>query len=57
MAAHQAVLLAPLHFRYLERTRARALRKGLAYKTRLEVSHGMETDLIRLIEEAGKYNG
>ena len=46
VAAHPAILPAPLHFRYLERARARALRNGLAYKTQLEVSHGMETDLI-----------
>ena len=57
VAAHPAILLASLHFTYLERARARALRKGLAYKTRLEVSHGMEIDLIRWIQEAGRYNG
>ena len=48
---------APLHFRYLERARARTLRKGLAYETQLKVSYGMETDLIWCIEEAGRYNG
>ena len=57
VVAHSAILPVPLHFRYLERARARPLKKGLAYEIQLEVSHGMETDLIWWIEEAGRYNG
>ena len=47
VAAHLAILPAPLHFIYLERAGARALKRGLAY----------ETDLIWWIEEVERYNG
>ena len=57
VAAHPAILPALLHFRYLERARARALRKGLAYEAQLDVTHGMETDLAWWTQEMGQYNG
>lgn len=57
VAAHPAILPAPLHFIYLERERTAALKRGLVYETQVEVNHNMETDLIWWIEETGKYNG
>ena len=57
VAAYPAILPALLHFRYLKRARARALRKGLAYEAQLDVTRGMETDLGWWTEETRKYNG
>ena len=57
MAAHPAVLPAPLHYRCLERTKSVALRKGLPYDAQVEVSQEMKEELRWWTSKASQYNG
>ena len=57
VAAHPAILPAPLNFRYLERAKTQALRRGLPYEAQLDVTRRMKMDLSWWIEEAAKHNG
>ena len=54
VASHPAILPAPLHYRCLERTKSQALRKGLPYKTEVQVDAGMLDDLQ---DKLSKHNG
>ena len=57
VAAHPAVLPAPLHYRCLERAKSQALRRGLPYNTRVQVLQEMKDDLLWWQTEAPKHNG
>ena len=57
VAAHPAVLPAPLHYRCLERTKSVALRKGLPYDAQVEVSQEMKEELRWWTSKASQYNG
>ena len=45
VAAHPAILPAPIHYRHLERTRSRALAQGKPYETEMRVDQDMRRDL------------
>lgn len=45
VAAHPAILPAPLHYRHLESARSRAIQNGCTYKAELQIDPNMESDL------------
>lgn len=57
VAAHPAVLPAPLYYRHLERARSLALQQGLTYESIIEVNQEMEPDLDWWIHQAQLHNG
>ena len=57
VAAHPAVLPAPLHYRYLERARTQALRHSQDYESQLQVTQNVQKELTWWIREVAQYNG
>ena len=57
VAAHPAILPAPLYYCQLERRKLQALKKGLNYQSLVEVTTEMRTELQWWAEEACHHNG
>ncbi len=57
VAAHPAILPAPLYYHYLERGKSQALRKGLEYQSQVEVTTEMRMELQWWTEESCHHNG
>ena len=57
VAAHPAILPAPLHFRFLESAKSAALRQGLPYQAKVKMTQDMVEDLNWWIREANNHNG
>ena len=57
VAAHPAILPAPLHYRSLEREKLMALSRNSSYEQRLQINSQMFNDLTWWIEEAESHNG
>ena len=57
VAAHPAILPAPLHYRALERAKRRALRDQLGYESQVRLDNGMVQDLKWWTTSAASFNG
>ena len=57
VAAHPAVLPAPLHYRCLERARIQALRHSQDYESQVQVTQTVQKELTWWIREAAQHNG
>ena len=57
VAAHPAVLPAPLHYRALERAKRRAVRDQAGYESEVRLDNGMLQDLEWWINSAASFNG
>ena len=57
VAAHPAILPAPLHYRHLESAKSWALRSGNTYEADLEIDPNMESDLRWWLNNSCQHNG
>ena len=57
VAAHPAILPAPLHYRHLERAKSRALYRGLTYETEIELDPNIKSDLTWWLNSSSYHNG
>ena len=57
VAAHPAILPAPLHYHFLEGAKSAALRRGLPYQAKVKMTQDMVEDLNWWIGEANNHNG
>ena len=57
VAAHPGILPAPLHYRQLEVAKAKALRRGLSYDSKTQVSTDMKSELTCWEDRASSHNG
>ena len=57
VAAHPAILPAPLHYRSLERAKSRTVRTGHSYESLIQVDHVMAMELQWWIDSASHHNG
>ena len=57
VAAHPAVLSAPLYYRSLERAKSRTIWMGYSYGSPIQVDQAMATELQWWIDRAGNHNG
>ena len=57
VAAHPAILPAPLHYRQLERTKSFYLRQGWSFDDMVPVSPSMKSDLSWWIDKVRSFNG
>ena len=57
VAAHPAILPAPLFYRKLERAKSNALREGLGYDSVIQINQGMEHDLSWWFNQSHLFNG
>ena len=57
VAAHPAILPAPLHFRCLERAKSQALRLGLQYEMEVRLTMEMKADLGWWQTKVARHNG
>ena len=57
VAAHPAILPAPLHYRQLERTKSFYLRQGWSFNNMVQVSLSMKSDLSCWIDKVRSFNG
>ena len=57
VAAHPAVLPAPLHYRNLEAAKTKALKEGCSYNSQVEINPDMRLDLAWWLDNASHHNG
>lgn len=57
VAAHPAILPAPLYYRNLESARSQALRRGVPYEAKVEVTPDMRADLDWWVSSSSQHNG
>jgi len=57
VASHPAILPAPLHYRYLERTKTFYLSHGFSFDSSVPMNKDIQSDLKWWIQEASSYNG
>ena len=57
IAAHPAILPAPLYYRRLEREESQALKKGFTYESQVMFTTEMRNELLWWSNKSGHYNG
>ena len=57
IAAHPAILPAPLHYRNLEVAKTKALKEGCSYDSQVSVNSDMRLDLTWWVDNANHHNG
>ena len=57
VASHPGIHPAPLHYRQLEVAKAKAIRRGLSYDSKTQVSTDMKSDLTWWVDRASSHNG
>ena len=57
VAAHPAILLAPLYYRHLERTKMVFLSRGYSFDNLIPMNKDIQSDLRWWLQEASSYNG